>query len=171
MYDKVTQLYVHTHTHPHAWVCVCNSFLRFFFMVIMKCCVELPVLTAGPCQWSIFYIVVCTCQSQTPTWSPSHFPLGNHKSVFHVYGFISMPMDLFLLQVNYTSLLVSAFKVFKCKHAHMLFVFLCLTSLRMRTSLSNRVAANGIISFFFMANIPLSTRTTSSLSVPSLTDL
>ena len=42
-----------------------------------------PGSTAGPWCLSIFWVPVCTCQSQTPTL-PLPTPLGNHKSVLHV---------------------------------------------------------------------------------------
>ena len=48
----------------------------------------------------------------------------------------------------------------------MKFVSHCLTSLTMIISKSIHVAAKDIISFFFMANIPLYIHTTPSLSIP-----
>ena len=46
--------------------------------------------TVGPCCLSILYIIVCICQSQTPTPSlPTFLPLGN-------YSLFSMSVSLFL---------------------------------------------------------------------------
>ena len=47
--------------------------------------------TVGPCWLSIFNVVMCLCQSQTPDLSlPSLFPLFNHKFVLYVCESISV---------------------------------------------------------------------------------
>ena len=94
--------------------------------------------TVGPCWYSSVYI------------HPKHpnypfllaFPLGNHK-------FISKSVSFFLSCVGhiYYFFLYSTYKGY-----HMIFLLLCLTSSLSRTiSRSIHGAANGIISFLFMA--------------------
>ena len=45
--------------------------------------------TVGSYWLSILHIVVCLCQSQSPSLSPS-FPPGNHKFVFYICNSISV---------------------------------------------------------------------------------
>ena len=67
-------------------------------------------------------------------------PLGNHKSILQVHDF------LFCGKVHLCRMLDSRYKWY-----HLVFVLLCLTSLRMRVSSSIHITANGIILSFFMA--------------------
>ena len=77
---------------------------------------------------------------------PSHFLFGNYKFVFYAYEFISV-------------LYIDSFVLFFIPHisdaTYYLSFSVWLTSLSMIISRSIHVVANGIISFFFMANIPL----------------
>ena len=66
---------------------------------------------------------------------PPSFPL-KHKFVFYICDSVSVFVNKFICTI---------FLDFTCKQYHMIFVFLCLTSLSMIISRSIHVAANGII--------------------------
>ena len=133
----------------------CIFFFQVFFPYRLLQNIEYSSLgcTVGPFLKSILYIAVCICWPQLPIY-PSFLPLpfGNHVCFWCVrlYPFFKIPL------VN-GIVWYLPFSVW-------------LTSLSMIVSGSIHVATNGIISFAFMANIPLYKYTTSSLSICLLMD-
>ena len=95
----------------------------------------------GLCWLSILSIILCTRPSKTSSLSLTLFPPGNHKLVL---------LSLCFCLVNNNSF-VSFLKDSACQWYHMIFVFLCLTSLSVIISRSIHVVANGIILLFLMA--------------------
>ena len=73
---------------------------------------------------------------------PPHIPLGNHKSVLYVYGSVS---------VLWTGSFAPYFRFHIKVIAYGIFFSFWFTSLRMIISICIHFAANGIISFFLMA--------------------
>ena len=129
-----------------------------FFFGLFFCIYYHRILGRVPCaiqqvpvgQW--FHIPQCLCQSQTPIASlPQPVAFGNH-SLFSksVVCFCSPDRFICILFLYSTR-----------KWYHMMFVFLWVTSLSMIISRSTHIAANGMISFFFI-------HTTSSLFIPLL---
>ena len=101
--------------------------------------------TVGPYLLPILYIVVCICQSQSPTFSLPPFPPCNPKFL-HLWLYFC-----FVNKFICTHFLDSTYKWY-----HMVFLFLWLTSLSLTISRSIHVAANGIILFFlWLSNILL----------------
>ena len=105
------------------------------------------VLKRVPCLcWvSILSIVVCMYQSETPNMS-----LPPTCLLLLIQNLFSMSVSPFWF-CKYVQ--QSHFFDFSYKQYHMIFDFLCLTSLNIIVSIY--VAANDIISFFLIANIPL----------------
>ena len=97
------------------------SRLLLIIYFIEQCIYIIPILLIPPSPYSLSY--------------------GNHKICFEIYEFVSV------LEISSFVLLVDS--IYKCYH--MILVFVWLTSLSMRISRSIHVAANDIISFFFMA--------------------
>ena len=63
---------------------------------------SLPTYTVGSYQLSILYIVVCVCQSQSPSLSPPNLPPGNHKFVFHICDSISDKTSNYSWELTYS---------------------------------------------------------------------
>ena len=72
---------IHKHVYPF--------FFRFFSQIghqRVEYWIDLPRYIVGTCDWSILYIPVCICQSQTPNSSlPQCFQFGIHKCGFKVF--------------------------------------------------------------------------------------
>ena len=135
MYSKVIQLYIYIH------VSILFQIL-FPFRLFQNIEQSFLCYTVGRCWLSILNIAVCTCLSQTPNPSPRPFAPRNHKFVLWVcFYFVNKFTCIFFF-----FFLDSAYKWY-----HMIFVFVWLTSLSMIISGSIHVAANGIISFYLMA--------------------
>ena len=95
----------------------------------------------------ILYLIVVSLKPVSSTSPPPSL------SPLVTTSFFSLSVSL-LLSVTFTSWLY--FWNFKCKWYHTVFVFHCLTSLSIMPSKSIHFAANGKISFFFMAKLLLS---------------
>ena len=108
--------------------------------------------TAGSYQLPILYTSVYTCQSQSPNSSHHHqrpplSPLGVHTFVLYIC------VSIFALQTGSS---VPFFQVpHICVNIRYLFFSFSLTSLCMTVSRSIHFSKNDLISFLFMANIPL----------------
>ena len=106
--------------------------------------------TVGSYQLSILYIVACLFQSPSPNLSHPSFPHSNHITTYLWLYFCFV--NRFICTIILASL---------CKQYHMMLIFLWQkkipdgeryqTSISMTISRSIHVAANSIISFFFMA--------------------
>ena len=128
-----------------------HSFLdSFLIYVITEYWVELPVLHRGPCWLCILYRVGCVHSYPAPDLScspappppPPHFPFGNHKFVFYVCE---------SAQISYL------YHFFLIPHLNGIIWYLSFSVWLSRiTSRSIHVAANSIISFFFVAEWYLS---------------
>ena len=104
--------------------------------------IKFPLLHGRSLLVIYLYIVVCLCQSLYPNLS-SLFPPGNYKIVRYICSSIS---------ALYISPLVSLLYISHITNVILIFVFLCLTLLRIKISRFIHVAANGIISFFLQLN-------------------
>ena len=99
---------------------------------------RVPMLYIGPCWLFVLYIMLCIYINHNLLIYPSlpiPFPFGNHNFVFYVCE-----------------------SVFLCKYVHLYQFFrfhLILSEIFPLISGSIHIAANGIISFFFMINIIL----------------
>ena len=104
------------------------------------------------------------CQLQSPSLPLPSLSSGNCKFVFYICDSISV------LQINPS---VFLFKDSTLKQYHMMFVFLCLTSLGMTISRYIHVASYGTILFFFMAEqySIVYMYHIASLSIPLLMDI
>ena len=97
--------------------------------------------TVEPCWLSFLYIVVCVYVNPKLLICPSpHFPFGNHKFVFYVYGSI-----FFFLVYRFICIIFLKDSTYKW---YMMFVFVWLTLLGMIISRSIHGDTNDIISFF-----------------------
>ena len=85
MYSKVIQLYIYIYIFFQ---------ILFHYRFLQDTEYSSLCYTVGPCCLSILWIVVCVCESQAPSLSPtthtSTIPVGNHKFVFYVCESISV---------------------------------------------------------------------------------
>ena len=132
--SKMNQLYMYIHT----------SLFRSFSHVGCYRVSSRSSYAVGPCYLPTAYIVVYICQSQ-----------GANLSLLSTTFSLQLPQVQFqnlwvcFCFVNQFSCIISLDSTYKWDHR--ISVFICFTSVSVTKSRSISVAANGIISFFFMA--------------------